>query len=52
MINLGGEAVHTLGDGWTVVTNDGKVSAHVEHSIAITDAGVQILTLCSDGSRP
>lgn len=52
MINLGGDAVHTLGDGWTVVTNDGKASAHVEHSIAITDAGTQILTLCSDGTRP
>jgi methionyl aminopeptidase len=52
MINLGTDAVHTLSDGWTVVTNDGKVSAHVEHSIAITDAGTQILTLCSDGTRP
>lgn len=52
MINMGGDAVHTLGDGWTVVTNDGKPSAHVEHSIAITDAGTQILTLCSDGTRP
>lgn len=52
MVNLGGDAVHTLSDGWTVVTNDGKPSAHCEHSIAITDAGVEILTLCSDGSQP
>jgi methionyl aminopeptidase len=52
MVNLGGDAVHTLSDGWTVITNDAKPSAHVEHSIAITEAGVQILTLCSDGTRP
>ncbi len=52
MVNLGGDAVHTLADGWTVVTNDGRPSAHCEHSIAITDAGVEILTLCSDGTQP
>jgi methionyl aminopeptidase len=49
MVNLGGDDVHTLGDGWTVVTDDGKPSAHWEHSIAITDAGVEILTLTSAG---
>ena len=49
MVNLGGDDVHTLGDGWTVVTDDGKPSAHWEHSIAITDAGVEILTLTSEG---
>jgi methionyl aminopeptidase len=52
MVNLGGDGVYTLDDGWTVVTSDGKPSAHVEHSIAITDGGVQILTLCSDGTHP
>ncbi|MSP92413.1 MAG: type I methionyl aminopeptidase [Myxococcales bacterium] len=52
MINLGGDAVHTLSDGWTVVTDDGKPSAHWEHSIAVTDAGAEILTLCSDGTQP
>ncbi|MSQ84130.1 MAG: type I methionyl aminopeptidase [Myxococcales bacterium] len=52
MVNLGGDAVHTLADGWTVVTSDGKHSAHCEHSIAITDTGTEILTLCSDGSQP
>lgn len=52
MVNLGGDAVHTLSDGWTVVTNDGKQSAHVEHSIAIMETGTQILTLCSDGTMP
>ena len=49
MVNLGGDDVHTLGDGWTVVTDDGKPSAHWEHSIAITDAGVEILTLTTNG---
>lgn len=44
MFNLGTGAVHTLEDGWTVVTNDGKASAHFEHTIAVTDDGYQILT--------
>lgn len=49
MVNLGGSDVHTLGDGWTVVTDDGKPSAHWEHTIAITETGVEILTLTSQG---
>jgi methionyl aminopeptidase len=52
MVNLGADHVHTLGDGWTVVTDDGKPSAHYECSIAITDAGTDILTLTSDGAMP
>lgn len=52
MVNLGGDSVHTLSDGWTVVTDDGLPSAHYECSIAITDAGTEILTLCSDGTMP
>ena len=52
MVNLGGDHVHTLADGWTVVTDDGKPSAHCEHSIAITESGVEILTLTSDGAWP
>jgi len=44
MINLGTYEVRTLGDGWTVVTLDGKRSAHFEHSIAITDGKPEILT--------
>ena len=35
MINLGTREVHTLADGWTVVTNDGKPSAHFEHTTAV-----------------
>jgi methionyl aminopeptidase len=45
MINLGSEHTKTLADGWTVVTVDAKPSAHVEHTIAITEAGPQVLTM-------
>ncbi|MDD3594418.1 MAG: type I methionyl aminopeptidase [Candidatus Gastranaerophilales bacterium] len=44
MLNLGCDDVHTLADGWTVVTNDKKPSAHFEHTVAITDNGPLILT--------
>lgn len=44
MVNLGTHEVKTLDDGWTVVTLDGKRSAHFEHSIAITDGKPEILT--------
>jgi methionyl aminopeptidase len=46
MINAGGPGVTILGDGWTAVTLDGKASAHFEHTVAVTDEGPQILTLC------
>lgn len=45
MINAGVSGVKTLSDGWTTVTQDGKLSAHFEHSIAITSDGPVILTL-------
>ena len=45
MINAGVHTVKTLSDGWTVVTTDGKLSAHFEHSVAITKDGPVILTL-------
>ncbi|MCR5207285.1 MAG: type I methionyl aminopeptidase [Eubacterium sp.] len=44
MINLGTHKVKTLSDGWTVKTEDGKASAHFEHTIAITPNGPVILT--------
>ena len=44
MINLGSYEVYTKKDNWTVCTKDGKSSAHFEHSIAITENGVRILT--------
>ena len=44
MINIGKPGVKTLSDGWTVVTQDGSLSAHFEHSVAITKDGPIILT--------
>ncbi len=44
MINAGSSAVQTLKNGWTVVTKDGKCSAHFEHTIAIVENGCQVLT--------
>lgn len=45
MVNAGEAKVRTLSDGWTVVTADGKLSAHYENSIAITDGEPIILTI-------
>ncbi|MFR2562735.1 MAG: M24 family metallopeptidase, partial [Anaeromassilibacillus sp.] len=45
MINAGVKEVKTLKDGWTTVTADGKLSAHFEHTIAITPDGPVIMTL-------
>ncbi len=45
MVNAGDWRVKVLGDGWTVVTADGKRSAHFEHSIAITDGKAEILSV-------
>jgi len=44
MVNIGHADVEILDDGWTVVTADGQLSAHFEHTVAITDEGPQILT--------
>ncbi len=45
MVNAGGPETIALADGWSVVTADGSLSAHFEHSIAITDDGPEVLTL-------
>jgi methionyl aminopeptidase len=44
MVNEGTYGVRILSDGWTVVTADGKRSAHFEHSIVITDGGAEVLS--------
>lgn len=44
MVNLGLADVQVAGDGWTVVTRDGSPSAHFEHMLALTPAGVDVLT--------
>ena len=46
MINEGTAAVKQLSNGWTVTTTDGKLSAHFEHTVAITANGPVILTKC------
>jgi len=48
MINQGVWKTKLLDDGWTAVTSDGKLSAQFEHTIAITDRGTEILTICDD----
>jgi methionyl aminopeptidase len=45
MVNEGSHEVRVLSDGWTVVTVDGKRSAHFEHTIALTDDGAEILSV-------
>jgi len=44
MVNAGGEGVAILSDRWTAVTQDGSLSAHFEHTIAITQDEAEILT--------
>ncbi len=44
MVNQGGPGIRTLDDGWTVVTADGSLSAHFEHTVAVTADGPQVLT--------
>lgn len=45
MVNLGGPEVRVLDDGWTAVAVDGRLSAHFEHSVAVTEEGPEILTV-------
>jgi methionyl aminopeptidase len=51
MLNLGTHETKTLDDKWTVVTKDGKASAHAEHTIAITLEGPEILTLTKEQKK-
>jgi methionyl aminopeptidase len=50
MITLGSPRTAELADGWTVVTRDGSIAAHVEHTMAIFDDGV-LVTTAEDGGR-
>lgn len=47
MVNTGGHDVVVLEDGWTAVTADGSLSAHFEHTVALTDGNVRVLTKSS-----
>ena len=44
MLNLGTHKVYLLDDDWTVITRDGKPSAHYEHTVVVTEDGYKILT--------
>ena len=52
MLNQGGHAVQTGKDGWTVRTCDGLLSAQFEHTVAVTESGVRVLTLRPDETIP
>ncbi len=53
MVNAGAPEVEVLDDGWTAVTADGSLSAHFEHTVAVTENGPEILTLpAGEGARP
>ena len=49
MINLGGYGVKVLNDGWTAVTRDRSLSAQFEHSVGVTEDGVEIFTRSPKG---
>ena len=51
MVNAGGWEIEVLEDGWTAVTRDGSLSAHFEHTVAITERGPEILTQCLKKKR-
>ena len=48
MLNIGDWTTSLMNDGWTVVTRDGSLSAHFEHSIAITTEGPIVMTRLDD----
>jgi methionyl aminopeptidase len=52
MINMGTHYTKVLADGWTVVTVDGRPSAHAEHTIAITEEGPEVLTKIGSRKAP
>ncbi len=45
MVMEGKPALRTLGDGWTTVTKDGRISAHYENTLVVTKEGYEILTI-------
>jgi methionyl aminopeptidase len=51
MVNMGKPAVKVLADGWTAVTKDGSLSAHFEHTVAVTNNGPDVLTMKPVGAN-
>jgi methionyl aminopeptidase len=52
MINRGRAAIDMSEDGWTVTTRDGKLSTQAEHTVLVTETGVEVLTLRADERMP
>jgi methionyl aminopeptidase len=52
MVNAGKRHVRLLPDGWTVITKDHSLSAQWEHTVLVTETGVDVLTLGANGGRP
>jgi len=52
MVLIGSPATKVMEDGWAVSSANGKMTAHFEHSVAVTESGPQILTLKKDGKSP
>lgn len=48
MFMLGSEEIRLMPDGYTIVTEDGSLSAHFEHTVAVTDAGIEVVTRFSE----
>jgi methionyl aminopeptidase len=44
MLTLGADGTRVLEDGWTVVTQDGSLAAHFEHTVAVTEDGPEVFT--------
>jgi len=51
MVNAGKRHVRLLPDGWTVITKDHSLSAQWEHTVLVTDSGVDVLTLGANGAQ-
>jgi methionyl aminopeptidase len=51
MVNMGKAAIKVLSDGWTAVTRDGSLSAHFEHSVAVSAAGPIVLSALETPAR-
>jgi methionyl aminopeptidase len=52
MVNAGGAGVTVLQDGWTAITSDRSLSAHFEHTVAVTSDGVEVLSLYGEPASP
>ncbi len=52
MVNAGKPGIRELADGWTIVTKDHSLSAQWEHTVLVTDTGVEVLTLSAGMPMP